>query len=48
MLLIAWLFSSSSWPEARQALVAAGIGGLVYVGYARQRRSQAAARANLT
>jgi APA family basic amino acid/polyamine antiporter len=35
LLLIAWLFSSSSWPEARQALVAAGIGLLLFAAYAR-------------
>jgi amino acid transporter len=46
LLLITWLFSSSSWPEARQALVAAGIGLLLYAAYGK-RHSQTTARANL-
>lgn len=36
LLLIAWLFSSSSWPEARQALIAAVLGLVLYAGYAGQ------------
>lgn len=38
LILIVWLFSSSSWPEARQALIAAAVGMLMYGAYARRRR----------
>ena len=31
LLLIAWLYSSTSWPEVRQALMAAGAGLLLYL-----------------
>ena len=42
LLLILWLFSSSSWPEARQALVAAVVGLLLYAGFAGRRRQTVA------
>ena len=31
LLLIAWLYSSTSWPEARQALIAAAVGLVLYL-----------------
>jgi amino acid transporter len=37
--LIAWLFSSSAWPDARAALVAAAIGLLLYGVFARRERT---------
>lgn len=37
--LIVWLFSSTSWSEARQALVAAAVGLLLYAAVARRRQS---------
>ena len=36
-LLIVWLFSSSSWPEVRQALVAAAVGLLLHTRLTRRR-----------
>ena len=36
LLLIAWLFASSTWPDARAALVAAAIGLLLYAFFARR------------
>ena len=38
LILIAWLFSSSSWSEARLALVAGAVGLLFYTVFARQTR----------
>jgi basic amino acid/polyamine antiporter, APA family len=38
LLLIVWLFSSSSWADALQALVAAAVGFLMYAAYAGRRR----------
>jgi amino acid transporter len=35
LLLIVWLFSSSSWTEVRQALIAGAVGLLLYAGYNR-------------
>ena len=36
--LIVWLLSSSGWPEARQALIAAVVGLALYAAYAGTRR----------
>ena len=40
LLLIMWLYSSSSWTDARQALIAGVLGLLLYGGYAGRRRRQ--------
>jgi amino acid transporter len=43
LLLIAWLFSSSAWPDTRAALVAGAIGLVLYARYARRERNTAPA-----
>jgi amino acid transporter len=43
LILVAWLFSSSSWPEIRQATVAGAAGVLLYAVLAARRRSPGAA-----
>jgi amino acid transporter len=42
LLLIVWLFSSSSWSDAVQALTAGAVGLLMYAAGARRRRVQGA------
>ena len=42
LLLIAWLFSSSSWPEARQALLAGLVGLLFYAASTRPKSPRTA------
>jgi APA family basic amino acid/polyamine antiporter len=43
LVLIAWLFVSSAWPDARAALIAAAIGLLLYGIFARRERTARAA-----
>jgi APA family basic amino acid/polyamine antiporter len=40
LLLIVWLYSSSSWKDVRQALIAGAVGLLLHSGYAGRRRHQ--------
>ena len=40
LLLIVWLYSSSSWTDVRQALIAGVVGFLLYGSYAARRRRQ--------
>ena len=40
LLLIVWLYSSSSWTDVRQALIAGVVGLLLHSGYVRRRRQQ--------